>query len=231
MVQPHVTDAQRRRTMVDEQVARRGISGRRLLEAMAEVPRERFVTGRDADLAYADRPLPIGHGQTISQPYIVAAMIDAAGVSPFDRVLEVGTGSGYGAAVLGRVAAEVISVERHAELADAARARLEGLGYDNVTVAVGDGSTGYAAGSPYDAVIVTASGPEVPPPLIEQLAEGGRLVMPVQRDDGSQRLIRATVTNGSIEEQDLGAVRFVPLIGAHAWSDGARAGTTGGGDV
>ncbi len=203
--------------MVRGQLEPRGIANARVLEAMGEVPRERFVPDRLAPRAYNDEPLPISEGQTISQPYIVAAMIDSAQVGPTDRVLEVGTGSGYAAAVLSRVVAEVVSIERHARLAINARDLLASLGFVNVNVVVGDGSLGHPAGAPYDAVVVTAAGPELPAPLIDQLVDGGRLVMPVERNGGQQRLVRATVTDGVVVEEDLGAVRFVPLIGAEGW--------------
>lgn len=171
--------------MVREQLEARGIANTGVLDAMGEVPRERFVPDRLAPRAYNDEPLPISEGQTISQPYIVAAMIDSALVGPTDRVLEVGTGSGYGAAVLSRVVAEVVSVERHPSLSETAAVRLNALGYDNVEVVVGDGSLGYAERAPYGAVIVTAAGPGVPRALVEQLAEGGRLVMPIERGERS----------------------------------------------
>ncbi|CCM63685.1 MAG: protein-L-isoaspartate(D-aspartate) O-methyltransferase [Candidatus Microthrix sp.] len=203
--------------MVREQLEARGIANTGVLDAMGEVPRERFVPDRLAPRAYDDEPLPISEGQTISQPYIVAAMIDSALVGPTDRVLEVGTGSGYGAAVLSRVVAEVVSVERHPSLSETAAVRLNALGYDNVEVVVGDGSLGYAERAPYDAVIVTAAGPGVPRALVEQLAEGGRLVMPIERAANDQHLIRATLRDGLLGEEDLGAVRFVPLIGAQGW--------------
>ncbi len=211
------TQHQRRLAMVRGQLEPRGIANARVLEAMGEVPRERFVPDRLAPRAYNDEPLPISEGQTISQPYIVAAMIDSAQVGPTDRVLEVGTGSGYAAAVLSRVVAEVVSIERHARLAINARDLLASLGFVNVNVVVGDGSLGHPAGAPYDAVVVTAAGPELPAPLIDQLVDGGRLVMPVERNGGQQRLVRATVTDGVVVEEDLGAVRFVPLIGAEGW--------------
>lgn len=208
---------QRRLVMVREQLEARGIANTGVLDAMGEVPRERFVPDRLAPRAYNDEPLPISEGQTISQPYIVAAMIDSALVGPTDRVLEVGTGSGYGAAVLSRVVAEVVSVERHPSLSETAAVRLNALGYDNVEVVVGDGSLGYAERAPYGAVIVTAAGPGVPRALVEQLAEGGRLVMPIERAANDQHLIRATLRDGLLGEEDLGAVRFVPLIGAQGW--------------
>lgn len=204
--------------MVRDQLEARGVGEPRVLEAMGEVPRERFVPERVAHLAYDDGPLPLEEGQTISQPYIVAAMVDAAAIGPDARALEVGTGSGYGAAILSRVAGEVVSVERHAALAATAGQRLAALGYDNVTVLTGDGSLGTDGDRRFDAIIVTAAGPEIPAPLLDLLVDGGRLLMPVERTAGVQRLVRATRIGEAIEEEDLGAVRFVPLIGEHAWS-------------
>lgn len=220
MVSSDPENAQHRLTaMVREQLQGRGIADARVLEAMSVVPRERFVPKRLRRLALEDGPLPIEEGQTISQPYIVAIMTEAARVGPTDRVLEVGTGSGYGAAVLSRVAAEVVTVERHASLAGKAQERLTSLGYDNVTVVVGDGSAGHAAAAPYDAIVVTAAGPKLSSSLIDQLVDGGRLVMPVEREPGDQRLVKVTRYGVELVEADLGAVRFVPLIGDQGWPD------------
>ena len=200
-----------------------------VLEAIATVRRERFVPSRLAKAAFADGPLPIGEGQTISQPAMVALMAEAARIEPTDRVLEVGTGSGYGAAMLGTLAASVVTIERLPALAERARTALREQGCDNVTAVVGDGTLGWPDHAPYDAIVVTAAGPEPPPPLLRQLAEGGRLVMPVGPKQGSQRLMRFTRTSsreptraGADDEpqhvaERLTAVRFVPLIGTHGF--------------
>jgi protein-L-isoaspartate(D-aspartate) O-methyltransferase len=195
-----------------------GIRDAAVLAAVDEVPREAFLPPELAHFAYDDAPLPIGEGQTISQPYIVALMAEAARLRPSDRVLEVGTGSGYAAAVFSRVAREVYSIERHASLAEQASERLAALGYRNVHVRVGDGTLGWAEHAPYDAILVAAGGPEIPPALQAQLAPGGRLVMPVGETPHSQQLIRLVRTNGRVRKEDLGGVRFVPLIGQAGWS-------------
>lgn len=179
---------------------------------MAEVPRERFVPDHLVDMAHEDRALPIGSGQTISQPYIVALTAEALALAPTDRVLEIGTGSGYAAAVLSRLAGSVVTVERLPELAAAAARRLAALGYDNVEVVCADGTRGWEPGAPYDAVAVAAAGPRVPRALLDQLADGGRLVMPLEERFG-QQLVRLVRRGGSIEREDLGPVRFVPLVG------------------
>jgi protein-L-isoaspartate(D-aspartate) O-methyltransferase len=204
--------------MVERQLAARGIHDPRVLAAMGQVRREEFVPPARAGLAYADQPLAIGHGQTISQPYIVAMMAQALRVTSGDRALEIGTGSGYGAAVLAHLAREVYTVERNPELAAEASARLARLGHANVRVHCGDGSLGWKEHAPYDVISVTAGGPALPPTLLDQLAIGGRLVMPVG-PEGMQRLVRATRT-GTVEYAvtDLGGVQFVPLIGAEGWS-------------
>lgn len=208
----------RRRRMVDQQIAARGVRDPDVLQAMREVPRERFVAEHLERYAYEDRPLPIADGQTISQPYIVALMAEAARVEPSDRVLEVGTGSGYGAAVLDRIAGEVWTIERYPGLADGARTALHSIGSDDVHVVVGDGSLGIAGSAPFDAIVVTAGGPEVPEALMEQLAVGGRLVMPVGSEHGEQDLVRVIRRDGTFDEEDLGPVRFVPLIGAQGFA-------------
>jgi protein-L-isoaspartate(D-aspartate) O-methyltransferase len=214
--------AAEREEMVERQLKARGIAEPRLLDAFATVPRERFVPAEASALAYQDSPLPIAAGQTISQPYIVAAMIAAAEIVPGHRVLEVGAGSGYAAAVLGRVAGEVISVERHAELAATARERLAALGYRNVRIVAGDGSAGWPGEAPFDAILVAASGSHVPQALLEQLRVGGVLVMPVGEPDAVQRLVKVRRTEEEdYEQEELGAVRFVPLIGREGWSDEA----------
>jgi protein-L-isoaspartate(D-aspartate) O-methyltransferase len=210
-----------RERMIAGQIETRGVTAPRVLEALRHVPREEFVPAALARFAYDDGPLPIGVGQTISQPYIVAAMIAAAWVSPGDRVLEIGTGSGYGAAVLSRIADEVFTVERIESLAEAARNRLAELGYTNVHVLAGDGSLGWPEHAPYDAIVVTAGGPKVPRPLLSQLASGRRLVMPVGETQGGQRLVRVVRTDEhEYEYEDLEEVAFVPLIGAEGWSQG-----------
>ena len=200
--------------MVRRQIARRGVSDTRVLEAMATVPRERFVAPHLASRAYYDRPLPILEGQTVSQPYIVALMAEALELSASDRVLEVGAGCGYAAAVLAEVAGAVFTVERHASLAEEARDRLAELGYSNVRVRHGDGTEGWPEHAPYDAVAVAAGGPRVPPALRDQLRPGGRLVIPLGDADG-QRLVRERRgADGSFAQEELGRVRFVPLVGA-----------------
>ena len=208
----------RERRALARGLARSGIRDPRVLAAIAEVPREAFLPPEMQEFAYRDTPLPIGEGQTISQPFIVALMAEAAGIGPGDRVLEVGTGSGYAAAVLGRLAAEVYSVERHASLAELATRRLAGLGFDHVHVLQGDGTLGWAEHAPFDAILVAAGGPGVPETLVAQLAPGGRLVMPVGDTPREQHLIRLERTDGRLREVDLGAVRFVPLIGDEAWT-------------
>jgi protein-L-isoaspartate(D-aspartate) O-methyltransferase len=200
--------------MVREQIAARGICDPALLEAMRTIPREQFVSADLADQAYEDRPLPIAAGQTISQPYIVALMIEAAGVGRGSRVLEVGAGSGYAAAVIGWMAAEVIAVERHFKLAQLARDRMAELGLSNVAIVHGDGTRGWPEGAPYDAIVTAAAGERVPDALIDQLATGGRLVMPIGAVDAPQRLVSLTKEwDGRLTWQELGPVRFVPLIG------------------
>lgn len=204
-----------REEMVARQIEGRGIRSPRLLQAMRAVPREAFVSAGLADQAYDDTPLPIEAGQTISQPYIVALMIEAAAIAPGDRVLEIGAGSGYAAAVLGRVASEVIAIERHEALAELARARLARLGYDNVRIIVGDGSVGLAEEAPFEAILAAASGRHVPEALKGQLAVGGTLVMPVGPPGEIQILVRLVrLGQTDYREDELGAVRFVPLIGA-----------------
>lgn len=208
--------------MVSTQLEARGITDPLVLQAMRDVPRERFVPASLVRFAYDDGPLPIGAGQTISQPYIVAAMTAAAGLKPGARVLEVGTGSGYGAAVLARIAAEVYTVERVGTLARAARQRLAELAYANIQVLEGDGSLGWPAHAPYDAILVTAGGPRAPKALLQQLAPGGRVVMPIG-PARAQRLVRVTRTDlHEYDYEDLEHVAFVPLIGAEGWPDGVE---------
>jgi protein-L-isoaspartate(D-aspartate) O-methyltransferase len=212
-----------REAMVARQIAARGLTGAALLAAMREVPREAFVSEALAAEAYDDSPLPIEAGQTISQPYIVALMIEAAAIAPGGRVLEIGAGSGYAAAVIGRIADQVIAIERHAELAALATARMERLGYDNVAIIQGDGSAGWPEGAPYDAILAAASGSHVPAALKRQLAIGGKLVMPVGEPGAVQNLVKVTrLAEDDYREEDLGAVRFVPLIGAQGWDERGR---------
>lgn len=202
----------RRAEMVRTQIAARGVRDEQVLAAMRSVPRELFVPEPRRDHAYEDHPLPIGEDQTISQPYIVALMAEAAGIGPGDRVLEVGTGSGYGAAVLSELAAHVWSIERLEGLAATARAVLADNGFDNVDVICGDGTAGWSPEAPYDAIVVTAAAPSVPDALVQQLADGARLVIPVGRHSGGQELLLVQRHGSRIEERDLGAVSFVPLI-------------------
>ncbi|HZQ95971.1 MAG TPA: protein-L-isoaspartate(D-aspartate) O-methyltransferase [Candidatus Sulfotelmatobacter sp.] len=200
-----------RQRMVDTQLRARGISDERVLEAMARVPRHTFAPERYRDQAYEDHPLPIAEGQTISQPYIVASMLQALAVEPGNRVLEIGTGSGYLTALLAELAAEVISIERHPQLADSARELLSQLGYTNVKVIAGDGSRGFAEAAPYNAVIVSAAAPELPHELVDQLAEGGRLIIPVGWED-SQQLQFIEKRNGQPRTTLREFCRFVPLV-------------------
>lgn len=211
--------AAQRGTMVERQLAARGIADSRVIEAMRMVPREEFVPAQLREFAYEDSALPIECGQTISQPYIVALMIEAAALGATDKVLEIGAGSGYAAAVMGQVARSVIAMERHAVLAALARARMEELGRANVSIRDGDGTRGLVAEAPFDAIIASASGPDVPDVLLRQLAVGGRLVMPVGGQHSVQTLLKVTRTaEEGFEQEDLGAVRFVSLIGAHGWT-------------
>ncbi len=210
---------EKRQRMVDAQVAARGIRDPKVLDALRSVPRELFVPERLAEFAYEDSPLPIEEQQTISQPYIVALMTEALELSPEDRVLEVGTGSGYAAAVLACLAEEVYTIERHAQLADTAKKRLAGAGYPKVIVRCGDGTLGWPEHAPYDAIVVAAGGPRVPDALLAQLAIGGRLVIPIGEQPRLQRLVRVRrVSESDFRSEDLGAVRFVPLIGAEGFA-------------
>ena len=211
-----------RRQMVAHQIVERGVRSDPVARAMREVPREAFMKEELREFAYSDSPLPIGEGQTISQPYIVAYMAEALELEGGERVLEVGTGSGYAAAVLSRIAAEVYTIERHESLANEAQAALTRLGYSNVHVVVGDGTKGLPAAAPYDAIVVAAGGPQVPVALREQLAIGGRLVMPIGDTPREQRLVRVRRTREEeYEEEDLLPVRFVPLIGEQGWEEEA----------
>ncbi len=207
-----------RAEMVEKQIRRRGISSPRVLEAMLAVPRHEFIPRASLAEAYADKPLPIGESQTISQPYIVASMTAALALSGTERVLEVGTGCGYQAAVLSRLAADVYTIESRLPLALAARARLEQLGYSNVHVHAGDGTLGLPECAPFDAILVTAAAPAPPAPLVEQLAEGGRLVIPVGPSD-YQELLLIRKSAGQTMKRVLEECRFVPLVGRHGWRE------------
>ena len=203
--------------MVESQLRLRGIRDERVLAAMGAIPRELFVPPSDRSNAYVDAALPIEAGQSISQPYIVARMTELLAVRPGDRVLEIGTGSGYQAAILASLGARVVSLERHAELADEARRRLELLGLaDAVEIRVADGSLGDPTGGPFDGIVVTAAAPSIPEALLDQLADGGRLVIPVGPRD-RQRLVVVTRHGNEWEQQSDGEVVFVPLVGAGGW--------------
>ena len=209
----------KRRKMVRRDLEGRGITDPRVLEAMGSVPREAFVPSRCESVAYRDRALPISGGQTISQPYIVAAMTEALELGPEDRVLEIGTGSGYQTAILAELAGEVYTVERIQSLSDDARRILEDLGYDNIHFRVGDGTLGWPEESPYDAILVTAAAPSVPDSLTEQLDDaGGHIVIPVG-SRGLQQLQRITRRGEDVETEELMSCRFVPLLGEEGWSD------------
>ena len=212
--------AREREAMVERQLKRRGISEPPILDAFLAVPREAFVAPDYAHAAYGDYPLPIEAGQTISQPYIVALMIQAAEIHARDTVLEVGAGSGYAAAVISRIAKRVIGIERQHDLVEVARGRIRSLGYDNVKIVEGDGTRGCPDEAPFDAILAAASGSHVPPPLVEQLAPGGRLVMPLGEPGWVQELVKVTKQeDGILKQQNLGGGRFVPLIGEEGWKD------------
>lgn len=205
-----------RREMVESQLRRRGISSERVLAAMGAVPREEFVPPDERSNAYADTPLPIGNGQTISQPYIVAAMVVALELSGTERVLEVGAGCGYEAAVLSLLARQVFAMEWNEDLAAGAKERLTKLGYMNVNVIAGDGAMGYPWAAPFNGIVVAAAAPAVPPPLREQLADGGLLVIPVG-GPGSQELLQIRCRGEEFEEKVICTCRFVPLQGRYGW--------------
>ena len=213
-----------RQEMVARQLRARGITSQTVLDAMASVPRHLFVSPDQTSSAYSDEPLSIGSGQTISQPFMVAAMSEALSLQGSERVLEVGAGSGYQAAILSLLARDVTAIEAQPELASQARERLSRLGYTNVRVEAGDGSMGWPPmssthgppGALYEAILVAAAAPTVPPPLVEQLAEGGRLVIPVGKSD-HQELVRIVKRNGSTSQESLFACRFVPLLGHFGW--------------
>jgi protein-L-isoaspartate(D-aspartate) O-methyltransferase len=208
--------AQQREHMVEEHLRQRGIRDERVLAAMAKVPREKFVAPEFACQAYADSPIPIGAGQTVSQPYMVAAMVEALELRPSDCVLEVGTGTGYEAAVLGELTAEVWTIERHSELANKARQILSDLGYANVHLMHGDGSLGLPQQAPFDKIVVAAGAPQAPPSLVEQLAENGIIAVPVG-DRGQQQLQVARKIGGEMVISRYVLCCFVPLIGAEGW--------------
>jgi protein-L-isoaspartate(D-aspartate) O-methyltransferase len=209
-----------RQQMVDRQIAARGVRDMRVLAAMREAPRECFVADEMSEFAYEDSPLPIEAGQTISQPYIVACMLEAAELKPNDRALEIGTGSGYAASLLSRLCREVFTIERHNELAELARMRLHRLGYNNVAVRFGDGTSGWPEQAPFEAILVGASGPSVPNGLRDQLAIGGRLIMPVGHAIHRQHLVKLVRrSQKQFDQQDLEDVTFVPLIGEHGWTE------------
>jgi protein-L-isoaspartate(D-aspartate) O-methyltransferase len=203
--------------MVAQQLERRGIRDARVLEAMATVPREAFVPGVPASLAYDDRALPIDSGQTISQPYMVARMTELLEVRPGDRILEIGTGSGYQAAVLARLGAHVTTIERHPDLSEAARERLVALGVEGIDFRVGDGSRGVPDGAPWDGIVVTAAAPSIPAELREQLAAGARLVIPVGPRETQELIVVERRGPNDWHEWSDGAVVFVPLVGEAGW--------------
>jgi protein-L-isoaspartate(D-aspartate) O-methyltransferase len=205
-----------RKRMVNGQIARRGIKTTRVLDAFLEVPRHLFISPSQAPQAYQDGPLPIGNGQTISQPYIVAYMTDVLELSGDEKVLEVGTGSGYQAAILAELAREIHTIERHESLAKSASDLLKKLGYSNIQIHLGDGTKGLPELAPFQAIMVTAAGPDVPQPLLDQLDEGGRLIIPVGGRFGQVLELYKRERN-KIHKEELTPVAFVPLIGEHGW--------------
>jgi protein-L-isoaspartate(D-aspartate) O-methyltransferase len=213
-----INDEKERRRMVDEQIAARGVRDERVLAAMRKVPRHEFLPEAIGGMAYADNALPIGEGQTISQPYMVALMTELLGLAGTERVLEIGTGSGYQAAVLAQLCEKVYTVERIKTIGEKARATLDRLGYKNVALKIYDGTYGWKEMAPFDAILVTAGSPDIPAPLIEQLKIGGRMVIPVG-ERYSQRLVKMVKTSeGTITETSIPCV-FVPLIGNHGWKE------------
>lgn len=208
--------ARERERMVEEQLVRRGVTDERVLAAMRRVPRHRFVQEALRDRAYGDHPLPIGEEQTISQPYIVGLMTSLLELTGREKILEVGTGSGYQTAVLATLARRVCSIERLPRLAERARAVLEALGYDNVWVRVGNGALGWPDEAPFDRILVAAGGPAVPPPLFQQLGEGGRLVLPIG-DTDTQTLTVVDNDHGRMRTRAVGDCKFVKLVGKYAW--------------
>lgn len=207
-----------RERMVETQIKARGIKDERVLKAMLKVPRHLFVPPSLRDQAYGDFPLPIGEGQTISQPYIVALMTEALELKGKERVLEIGTGSGYQTAILAELATWVYTIERYSSLQEKAKAILFELGYKNISFRVGDGTLGWPEASPFDAIIVTAAAPQIPSPLIEQLADGGRIVIPVG-DEFSQMLIKGIKKGGTLHTKSLEPVRFVKLVGEYGFKE------------
>jgi protein-L-isoaspartate(D-aspartate) O-methyltransferase len=223
MADPSSNMQRKRERMVANQIERRGLHDPAVLAAMKEVHREAFVPEKHQEHAYDDGPLPILEGQTISQPYVVALMIEALELKPEERVLEIGTGSGYAAAVLSRIAATVYTVERFEALVEYARANLSLAGYHNVFVHHGDGTLGWPEHAPYDAIIAAAGGPKVPGALEEQLAVGGRLVMPVGSAQRAQQLVKLTrLSEGKYKKRKMSHVRFVPLVGEQGWEKEER---------
>lgn len=220
MIGDTIDHAAERHAMVERHLKRRGIIEREILDAFLAVPREQFVAPEYAHLAYGDHPVPIDAGQTISQPYIVALTIQAADIKAGDKVLEVGAGSGYAAAIISRIADRVVAIERQHELVVSARERLARLGYDNVTIVEGDGTKGCPDEAPFDAIVAAASGSHVPKAFTGQLAPGGRIVMPLGDPGAVQELVKVTRQgDGSLTRANLGGVRFVPLIGEEGWKD------------
>ena len=208
----------RRKQLVEGELRVAGICDERVLSAISTIPREVFCEDSEREYAYENRPLPIPCGQTISQPYIVALMTEALECHPDDRVLEIGTGSGYAAAVLAQLVDRVYTIERHSALAENASTRFQSLGYDNIHVRVGDGTRGWPEHAPFDGIVITAAGPKIPPSLKQQLKTGGRLVMPLEEAPGTQQLIKITRTSHeTFRREELGPVRFVPLIGEEAF--------------
>ena len=209
---------EKRERMVKDQLIRRGINDKRVLEAMRKVPRHLFVPQDVINEAYNDYPLPIGHGQTISQPYMVALMTEALELKGDEKTLEIGTGSGYQTAILAELCKEVYTIERIISLLDKAKKVLKKLGYKNIFFKAGDGTLGWPENRPYDAIIVTAGAPKIPQPLLDQLADKGRLVIPVG-DRFSQELVKITKIKDDIIRENLGGCRFVDLIGIHGWKE------------
>jgi protein-L-isoaspartate(D-aspartate) O-methyltransferase len=211
--------ANARDAMVDVQIARRGVKDERVLIAMRQVPREVFVGPNLKSLAYDDRPLPIGRNQTISQPYVVALMVEALSIKPNHRVLEIGGGSGYAAAIMSMIAAEIYVIERHVSLAKTAAERFKKLGFTNINIRAGDGSMGWPVAAPFDAILVSAGGPNVPETLKQQLSIGGRLVMPVGGEQHQVLVALMRTSQFEYFQHDLGTVKFVKPIGEQGWTE------------